>query len=153
MILLVEDHDLYREVVRAALARYLPGIEMLEAESMRTALAVLQRSHVHVIIIDMTLPDGSAVDLVKHAHGFIERGMRVIVNSSHDSTEMLPLLTREDVHGYVSKDQGLKALAQAIRAVCGDFEGENGVAAGSTTASGTLSESPTSRSILATVSA
>ncbi len=29
VILLVEDHDIYREVVRAALGKYLPDFEML----------------------------------------------------------------------------------------------------------------------------
>ncbi len=119
VILLVEDHDIYREVVRAALGKYLPDFEMLEAESVAAALPVLQSQRVDVMVVDMTLPDGSAVDLVEQARCIIDQGMKVIVFSSHSSAEMLPVLSRRDVHGYVSKEQGLKILAEAILETCG----------------------------------
>lgn len=118
VILLVEDHDLYREVVRAALGRYLPDFEMLEADCVAAALPVLQAHPVDVLVIDMTLPDGSAIDLVEQCGYFIQQGVKVIVLSSHSSADMLPVLSRGDVHGFVSKEQGLKTLAETITAIC-----------------------------------
>ncbi len=118
LILLVEDHDLYREVVRAALGRYLPHFEMVEADCVAAALPVLQAHKIDVMVVDMTLPDGSAIDLVEQSRYFIEQGVKVIVLSSHSSADMLPVLSRSDVHGFVSKEQGLKTLAEAITAVC-----------------------------------
>lgn len=119
VILLVEDHDLYRDVVRAALGRYLPNYELLEADCVAAALPVLHSRHVDVMVVDMTLPDGSAIDLVEQCGYFIEQGIKVIVLSSHSSADMLPVLSRSDVHGYVSKEQGLKTLAETITAICG----------------------------------
>lgn len=118
VILLVEDHDIYREVVRAALGRYLPEYKMVEADCVAAALPVLNSCHVDVMVADMTLPDGSAIDLVEQCGGFIERGVKVIVLSSHSSADMLPLLSRSDVHGFVSKEQGLKSLAETITEIC-----------------------------------
>ncbi len=118
VILLVEDHDIYREVVRAALGKYLPHYEMVEAECVAAALPVLNSRKIDVLAIDMTLPDGSAIDLVEQCGAFIRQGMKVIVLSSHSSADMLPVLSRHDVHGYVSKEQGLKALAEAITEIC-----------------------------------
>lgn len=118
VILLVEDHDLYREVVRAALGRYLPDYEMLEADCVAAALPVLHARSIDVLIIDMTLPDGSAIDLLDQCGYFIQQGVKVIVLSSHSSADMLPVLSRSDVHGFVSKEQGLKTLAESITAIC-----------------------------------
>lgn len=118
VILLVEDHDLYRDVVRAALGRYLPDYELLEADCVAAALPVLHSRHIDVMVVDMTLPDGSAIDLVEQCGHFIQQGIKVIVLSSHSSADMLPVLSRGDVHGYVSKEQGLKILAETITAIC-----------------------------------
>lgn len=118
VILLVEDHDMYREVVRAALGKYLPHFEMLEAECVAAALPVLHAHRIDVMVVDMTLPDGSAIDLVEQSSQFIEQGVKVIVLSSHSSADMLPFLSRPDVHGFVSKEQGLKTLAEAITTLC-----------------------------------
>ena len=118
VILLVEDHDIYREVVRAALGKYLPQFEMVEADCVAAALPVLNARPINVMVVDMTLPDGSAIDLVEQCAAFIQQGMKVIVLSSHSTADMLPVLSRHDVHGFVSKEQGLKALAEAITATC-----------------------------------
>jgi DNA-binding NarL/FixJ family response regulator len=114
VILVVEDHDVYRDVVRAAMARHLPDFKMLDADCVSAALAVLASNKIDVMVVDMTLPDGSAVDLVERADAFIKQGLKAIVFSSHSSADMLPVLSRCDVHGYVPKELGLKALADAI---------------------------------------
>jgi len=119
-ILLVEDHQGYREVMKAALGSYLPGFQVEEAESVETALAALGKRVFEVMVTDMTLPDGTAIELLDGAGSCIEAGMKVIAISGHDSREMLPVLNRDDVHGYVSKESGLKALAQAVMAVAGE---------------------------------
>jgi DNA-binding NarL/FixJ family response regulator len=46
--------------------------------------------------------------------------MKVITTSGHDTREMLPVLNRADVHGYVSKESGLRALAQSVLSVAGE---------------------------------
>lgn len=114
VILLVEDHDIYRGVLFVALGKYLPDFEILEAESVASALHVLTTHPVDVLVADMTLPDGSAVDLVEQAGIHVNSGLQVIVFSSHSQADMLPVLTRGDVHGYVSKEEGPKALAKVI---------------------------------------
>ncbi len=114
-ILLVEDHDGYRSVVCDALGWYLPGVAVLTAGSVGEALEVLRSEEVDVMVADMTLPDGSAVDLVTGAGDMIGRNGKVIFFSSYSSAEMLPVLSRPDVHGFVSKEQGVKALVTAIR--------------------------------------
>ncbi len=115
-LLLVEDNALYREIVAAALAQCLPGWQVLEAGCVKETLAQLGNHPVRVMLADMTLPDGSAIDLVERSGEFIRHGLRTVVFSNHPAEEMLPLLERSGVHHYVDKAQGLKALAQAVQA-------------------------------------
>ena len=120
VILLVEDHDMYRDVVRAALGAYLPAYELVEAECVAAALPVLQSRQIDILVADMTLPDGSAVDLLDQCGPCLQaQDLKVIVLSSHSSADMLPVLSRNDVHAYLSKEQGLKTLADTISSLCG----------------------------------
>ena len=106
--------------MKAALGSYLPSFQVVEAESVHTALVALSERVFEVMVTDMTLPDGSVIELLDGAGSCIAAGMKVITISGHDSREMLPVLNRDDVHGYVSKESGLRALAQSVMSVAGE---------------------------------
>ena len=116
VVLVVEDNDVYRGVVVLALHQYLPGSEIIEAVSVKDALRVLGIRHVSVMIVDMTLPDGTAITLLENSQPLIRAGLKVIVSSNHSREDMLPILDRHDVHAYIEKAQGPRQLALAIQA-------------------------------------
>jgi CheY-like chemotaxis protein len=64
-ILLVEDHDDTREIVAKLLGRI--GYEVKAAAGMQTALDMMRREKVDVILSDIGLPDGNGYDLVRAA--------------------------------------------------------------------------------------
>ena len=113
-ILVVEDNEMYRSVMCAALGQYITGCEVLEAASVKEALAILRERPVDVMVADMTLPDGSAVTLLDAAVSYTQAGLRVYVTSSLSAEDMKPLIARKDVAGYVEKTLGLKHLASII---------------------------------------
>ncbi len=119
-ILVVEDNDMYRSVVIAALKQYLPGFGVAEAASVKEALTVLRSRRIDVMVVDMTLPDGTAITLLDRAKDFVSTGLKTIVISNHSSEDMRPLVDRKDVHAYVEKTQGPRQLAQAIQAAAND---------------------------------
>jgi len=118
-LLLVEDHQGYREVVRTALCSYLPDFKVVAVEGVETALAALGERGFEVMVTDMTLSDGTAMELLDQAGSHIAAGMKVIVISGHDSREMQLALNRDDVHAHVSKESGIKALVRAVQGVAG----------------------------------
>lgn len=79
-----------------------------------------------VLVADMTLPDGTALDLLREAHQHVAQGMKVILFSNYSSAEMQPLRERPDVHAVLTKEQGLRELAKAVRAVSAAAGGEAG---------------------------
>lgn len=66
-VLLVEDEELNRVLVRAILARatddVVRGVELIEAGSLELARDALARTDVHVILLDVNLPDGNGLSL------------------------------------------------------------------------------------------
>ena len=66
-VLLVEDEELNRLLVRAILARATDDavreIELLEAGSLELAREALARTDVDVILLDVNLPDGNGLSL------------------------------------------------------------------------------------------
>lgn len=114
-VLVVEDHDAFRGIVCAALKAYLPGWRVAEAGCIEEARTAISTMRVSVVASDMSLPDGTAKDLVDGLAARAEKGPRVVVFSNYSSTDLQPLLKQGDVHAFVPKDRGVKALAEAIQ--------------------------------------
>jgi len=81
-----------------------------------SALAALHSHSMKVVVTDMTLPDGSAIDLIEKSRDPLRQGTKIIVFSNHSREDMLPVLERSGVHSYIEKARGLKVLAEAIQA-------------------------------------
>jgi two-component system KDP operon response regulator KdpE len=68
-ILLVEDEDLNRTLVKAVLARAqiedVRAAEVLDAGSLATAREQLNSSAVDLVLLDMNLPDGNGLSLAR----------------------------------------------------------------------------------------
>ena len=117
-ILLIEDHRSYREVVKLTLESIFPVAVVEVAEDVAGALEHLASQDFDVIVMDMTLPDGSAIDLIKRIRERESTPTAIVVISNHSSKEMAPLLSSYSVHGFIAKEEGLKVLTQAIAAAC-----------------------------------
>ncbi|MDB6075108.1 MAG: hypothetical protein JWO89_2748 [Verrucomicrobiaceae bacterium] len=114
-VLVVEDNDMYRGVVVAVLNQCLQGCEMLEAANVKNALIILRSRPVDVMVVDMNLPDGTALTLLDQVQDMVRSRLKTIVFSNHASEDMMPLESRQDVHCYVEKAQGPMHLAKAIQ--------------------------------------
>ncbi len=64
VVLLVDDEELFRMTVVAALAARFPGIAVREAPSGAEALAVLERERVDCVVSDLAMSDGDGIELL-----------------------------------------------------------------------------------------
>jgi two-component system KDP operon response regulator KdpE len=73
VILLVEDEEPNRALLRAVLARAvqdrLMGVVLVEAADLASARAVLASRHVDLVLLDVRLPDGNGLTLIPEANG------------------------------------------------------------------------------------
>lgn len=68
VVLLVEDEEPNRALLRAVLARAssdrLRGVVLVEAADLASAREVLASQHVDLVLLDMRLPDGNGLSLI-----------------------------------------------------------------------------------------
>ncbi len=68
VVLLVEDEEPNRALLRAVLARSaadrLRGVLLLEAADLASARAILSSQHVDLVLLDVRLPDGNGLSLI-----------------------------------------------------------------------------------------
>ncbi len=85
-VLVVDDQDLVRDVVRIALEQ--AGFRVLEAGTPSKALAlVADERAIDVLLVDVVMPEMDAFDLAHRIEGIVP-GVRVIYTSGYtDATE------------------------------------------------------------------
>ena len=115
-VLVVDDHQLFREGVRALLDS-LDGIEVVgEAASGSEALALAERALPDVVLMDVQMPDMTGLEATRRllaAHPSVG----VVIVTMFDDDETVFAAMRAGARGYVLKGAGQADLARAIEAV------------------------------------
>lgn len=117
---MVDDHPVFR-LGLAALLRSADGLELVgEAASGKEAMAALRDMDVDLVLIDLSLEDGSGLDLIKRLKA--ERPeMRALVISMHDENLFADRALRAGAIGYIAKDVDSDELIRGVRkAVAGE---------------------------------
>jgi DNA-binding NarL/FixJ family response regulator len=81
--LIVEDSPVFREVLRTLLCAWFPGLKICEAEGVEEGHARFREHAPGVVFVDIGLPDGNGLDLVKRIKQEAP-GTTVAVCTSHD---------------------------------------------------------------------
>lgn len=113
-ILLVDDHASVREALAAALGRE-PDLEVAgEAASLAEARELLEG--VDLALIDLGLPDGSGVDLIKELHASSPRAQALILSANFDRLDLARAI-QAGAAGVLSKTVHLDEIVNAARRV------------------------------------
>jgi DNA-binding NarL/FixJ family response regulator len=109
----VDDHP----AVRQGLISYLAACSDMEvcgeADNSADAIAFVETSRPELLIVDLSLEDGSGLELIKQIRSrFAE--VRILVYSMHDEKLFAERALRAGALGYVSKTEGLEVLALAL---------------------------------------
>lgn len=115
-VLLVDDHPLFLDGVRAALA----GDSELEvvgaAEDRASALEQSALLQPDVVLMDLNLPDGSGIDATRDLLA-ARPTVRVLVMTMSADDDAVVAAMRAGARGYVVKGAGREELLQAVRTV------------------------------------
>ena len=112
-ILLVEDEPALRELMKVALGA---GYDFVEASDLGEALDLV-RSHVPtVVLLDVMLPGGSGLDVLRAVRAEPElAAVRVIVVSAWQSGDDRRLAQELGADGFLGKPFALDELSSAVR--------------------------------------
>ena len=117
-VLIVDDHAVVREGLRAVVAGDGELAVMAEAPTAQDALAAVKREAPDVILLDISMPQMSGLDAVPLLLAAAP-GARILMLSVHDDAEYVMKAVKAGAHGYVRKDTTPAELRGAIRAVHG----------------------------------
>ena len=115
-ILLVDDHPLFLDGVRAALSGD-PDLEVVgEAHDIAAAVELAASTGPDVVLMDLNLPDGSGIDATRQILA-VDPGVRVLVMTMAADDDAVVAAMRAGARGYVVKGAGRTDLIQAVRTV------------------------------------
>jgi DNA-binding NarL/FixJ family response regulator len=115
-IMLVDDHPLVRDGLRARLEA-VPHLQVVaEAGSGLDALALAGSLRIDLVLMDITMRDGGGIDATAR---LTERhpGIAVLILSMHDKIEYVTQAMQAGARGYVLKDAPGRDIVLAIETV------------------------------------
>ncbi len=115
-ILIVDDHPLFREGLKSLLARDKRFAVAAEAGSCREALKLAEKLRPDLAVVDISLPDGSGVDLLvqlrqKHPP------LQMLTVSMHAKMDYVTEAFQNGALGYVLKESAGASLLHGLEAV------------------------------------
>jgi len=115
-ILIADDHPIVRQGLRQLISAF-PNLAVSgEAGTGQEILNLLEQKKFDLMILDITLPDRSGLDILKQVKA--ERpGLPVLVLSMHPENQYAERVIRAGASGYLMKDSATEELIGAIRVV------------------------------------
>lgn len=115
-LLLVDDHPMVRDGLRARLADVAGFAVVAEAGDAQTALAAARSHRPDLVVMDVALRADSGIELTR-ALIAEHPGLRVLVLSMYDNPGYVSEAQRAGASAYVLKDSPAEAIIEALRRV------------------------------------
>jgi DNA-binding NarL/FixJ family response regulator len=115
-ILIVDDHRLMRQLIRALLLAD-PYIEVVgEAENGLDAVRCVAETHPDLVLMDLTMPGMNGIDAASEIKAQHPK-MKILVLSAHTSEDYIYAAIRSGANGYLAKNASKESLLAAIHDV------------------------------------
>ena len=115
-VLVADDHKIVRDGLKGILAATADLQAAGEAASGDEALALVKANDYDVVMIDMSMPGLSGIDLIKRLK--IEKPkLRILVLSMHGERQYAARALKAGASGYLNKDRAAEMLVGALRKV------------------------------------
>ena len=113
-VLLVDDHKLVRQGVRAFLEAHDEFLVVGEAESGAEAVQLAEEHIPDVVLMDLIMPEMDGVEATRQVKNTSPRSQIVVLTSYHEDEHIFPAL-EAGATSYILKDIDMEELAEAIR--------------------------------------
>ena len=121
-VVLADDHPIVRAGIRDLLAAA-DDIEVVgEAADGRVAMDLVRSLEPDVLLLDMEMPELTGIEVVKLLQE-AGAGVRVLALSAYDDEQYIRGVLGHGAAGYITKEEALETIVQAVRGVS---RGEDG---------------------------
>jgi DNA-binding NarL/FixJ family response regulator len=112
-VLLIDDHALFRAGVMLLLREAMPGIEILQASTLRDGVAIALSQALNLVFLDLELPDGNGLDALE-ALKRQRPSLPVVIMSADERVETIVQALAFNAMGFVPKSQPPEVLQAAL---------------------------------------
>jgi NarL family two-component system response regulator LiaR len=113
-LLLVDDHAVVRQGVRAFLLTQPDFVVVGEAESGTAAVRLAEEHIPDVVLMDLIMPEMDGVEATRLVKNVSPRSQIVVLTSYHEDEHIFPALQAGAI-SYILKDIKMADLAEAVR--------------------------------------
>lgn len=113
-VLIVDDHTVVRQGIRAFLATQSDIQVVGEAASGREAVRLVMEHVPDVVLMDLVMPEMDGVEATRQIRRISPRTQVIVLTSYHDDEHIFPAI-RAGAISYLLKDVGADELADAVR--------------------------------------
>ncbi len=115
-IVIVDDHKIVRQGLKQIMA-LAPDVTVVgEAANGQEALGVLAHNECDILLLDMTMPGLSGVELIKRVKQH-ELAPLILVLSMHNEGQLVTRALKAGASGYITKDSDPEMLVAAVRKI------------------------------------
>ena len=115
-VLIVDDHPLYREGVKALLFGLDPTIDATGVSRVAQAAAAVGSKHIDLVLLDMNLPGSSHLQALNEVRAIFDGATVVVVSGEEDPALVLAVIDA-GAAGYIPKSTDPDITIQALRLV------------------------------------
>ena len=115
-ILVADDHAVVRRGLRHIFAMSPDVVIAAEAVDGKDAVEKLRTTPVDVLLMDISMPDTDAVDLLRRVKAE-HPGLSVLVHSMHAESSVASRMLKAGASGYITKDSEPEQLIGALRKI------------------------------------
>jgi NarL family two-component system response regulator LiaR len=113
-VLLVDDHQVVRQGVRAFLEAHTEFTVVGEAETGTAAIELVEEHIPDVVLMDLVMPGMDGVEATRRVKNISPRTQIVVLTSYHEDEHIFPAL-QAGALSYILKDVRMEELAAAVK--------------------------------------
>jgi len=115
-ILVVDDHVVVREGLKRILQEYDDCVVAAEAGSVADAMVCLRKRSFHLVLLDISLPERTGLDLLKAIKKELPK-LPVLILSAYAEDHYAVRAFKDGADGYLNKESAAELLITAVRKV------------------------------------
>lgn len=116
-ILIADDHPLFRDALRRAVAHALPDAGIVEADSVAALLEMVEaHPDADLLLLDLNMPGAQGFSALVHLRGQFPQ-VPVVVISAREEASIMRQAIEYGASGFIPKSASLETITQALQEV------------------------------------